>query len=177
LAYGFLAFVLVVMHAVILFEISHWGMSNCDQRTGGKGGGHVHGNSGPYRGDFQTMLYDKPWYRPGYYVGVLLACLYVDMRDPVTKALKRFSPSMLVLWWTVLTVLFVYSSIGEVLFSSTKIEYGNQTYYHDDGRPPSHYMGSKTECAWSPTWDLIRESTVHSRHFYRGFHSPQPIYC
>ena len=123
------------------------------------------------------MLYDKPWYRPGYYVGVLLACLYVDMRDPVTKATRRFSPPMLVLWWGVLTILFVYSSIGEVLFSNTKIEYGNQTYYHDDGRPPSHYMGSKTECAWSPAWDLIRESTVHSRHFYRGFHSPQPIYC
>jgi hypothetical protein len=83
---------------------------------------------------------------------------------------------MLVLWWTVLTVLFVYSSIGEVLFSNTKIEYGNQTYYHDDGSPPSHYMGSKTECAWSPAWDLIRESNVDSRPFCHAFHSPQLIY-
>ena len=58
LAYALLAAVLVAMHAIILFEISYWGMSNCDQRAGGRGGGggHVHGDSGPYSGDFQTML-------------------------------------------------------------------------------------------------------------------------
>lgn len=100
--------------------------------------------------------YDKPWYRPGYYVGVLLACLYVDMRDPATKALRRFSPPMLLLWWAVLIVLFVYSSVGEVIFSNTKEEYGPQTYHHDDGTV-DHYMGSKTVCAWSPAWDLIRK--------------------
>ena len=83
------------MHLIILFEISHWGMSNCDQLTHGHhgrrlmgggdhvmgGGDHVHGDSGPFRGSFQTMLYDKPWYRPGYYIGVLLACMCTNGSD------------------------------------------------------------------------------------------------
>eukprot|EP01049_Picozoa_sp_SAG25_P003953 SAG25_NODE_239_length_11223_cov_67.665049_2_plen_85_part_00 len=34
-------------------------------------------------GDFQVMMYDKPWYHgPCYLVGNLLAILYVHIRDP-----------------------------------------------------------------------------------------------
>jgi hypothetical protein len=64
LAYVVLAAVLVVMHLIILFEISHWGMSNCDQLTHGHGRrlqshgiSHVHGDSGPFRGSFQDSKY------------------------------------------------------------------------------------------------------------------------
>ena len=37
-------------------------------------------NSPPHSGDFQILLYDKPWYRPGYFIGALLACLYIDFQ-------------------------------------------------------------------------------------------------
>ena len=38
---------------------------------------------------------------------------------------------------------------------------GEQTYHPEDGGPPTHYMGSKQVCAWSPAWDLLFSS------FYR----------
>jgi hypothetical protein len=126
------------------------------------------------------VLYDKPWYRPGYYVGVLLACMYVDFRDPVTKSMKKFTPVMLALWWTVLIILFVCafqrtaygslvlpqyashtfacvndtdSSVGEVIFHNVQLQYGEM---HSTSSNTT-YMGSKTVCAWSPSWDLVRE--------------------
>jgi len=53
------------------------------------------------------MLYDKPWYRPGYFIGVLGACLYVDLRDPDSKAVKKLPLWQLFLFWAVQIVLFV----------------------------------------------------------------------
>ena len=103
------------MHAYIIFALSHWGMTNCDQLVHGKGGGgHVVPNdpNSPSRGSFQDMLYDKPWYRPGYFIGVLGACLYVDLRDPDSKAVKKLPLWQLFLFWAVQIVLFVYSSVG-----------------------------------------------------------------
>ena len=77
----------------------------------------------------------------------------VDFRDPLTKSMKQFSPGMLALWWAVLLILFVYSSVGEVIFHNVKLHYGEQTDYSGDT-----YMGSNTVCAWSPTWDLIHSA-------------------
>ena len=110
------------------------------------------------------MLYDKPWYRPGYFIGVLIACLYVDLRDPDSKGVKKFRPAVLAVFWAVLLVLFVYSSVGS--WENTYEKYGPKTNCHhcdhcNNGGPGQHcdhYMGSTTTCAWSPTWDLLFSS-------------------
>ena len=70
------------------------------------------------------MLYDKPWYRPGYYIGVLLACIYVDLRDPQSKAVPKLSSYLgQAVYWAVLIVLFIYSSVGS--YSNTFEKLGN----------------------------------------------------
>ena len=105
------------------------------------------------------MLYDKPWYRPGYFIGVLIACLYVDLRDPDSKGVKKFRPAVLAVFWAVLLVLFVYSSVGS--YSNTFEKLGPKTYCPQDhgGSGPCHsYMGSTTTCAWSRAWDVIYSS-------------------
>ena len=122
------------------------------------------GKCEPGTGDFQVMLYDKPWYRPGYFIGVLIACLYVDLRDPDSKGVKKFRPAVLAVFWAVLLVLFVYSSVGS--WENTYEKYGPKTNCHhcdhcNNGGPGQHcdhYMGSTTTCAWSPTWDLLFSS-------------------
>ena len=40
------------------------------------------------------------------------ACLYVDLRDPDSKAVKKLPLWQLFLFWAVQIVLFVYSSVG-----------------------------------------------------------------
>eukprot|EP01043_Picozoa_sp_COSAG02_P007788 COSAG02_NODE_239_length_27693_cov_31.385700_13_plen_432_part_00 len=111
-AYALLVAVLVLMHAYIIYLTTSYKLSTCDQLTSNPpfgGGDHSPSNTG----DFQVMLYDKPWYRPGYYIGVLLACIYVDHRDPESKSVPKLSGYLQrCIYWAVLIVLFVYSSVG-----------------------------------------------------------------
>ena len=224
-AYALLVAVIVLMHAYIIYLTTSYKLSTCDQLTNNPpyGGGD---HSPPHSGDFQVMLYDKPWYRPGYYVGVLLACLYVDQvrvrrqqdspafspspfpfaelskrngddlprrardteqdpdnaaditsrplppslvrsfvrsfatqRDPDTKAVAKLGCLPRLVYWAILIVLFVYSSVGS--YSNTYEKLGPKTYCPEDhgGQGPCHqYMGSTTTCAWSRGWDVFYSS-------------------
>jgi peptidoglycan/LPS O-acetylase OafA/YrhL len=142
-AYGFLAFVLATMHAVVLYETAYFSLSVCDMRSDNPPYGSGDG-SPRHSGDFQIMLYDKPWYRPGYFIGVLLACLYVDLQK-ADGSLPRLpgTPAVVLAWAAVLAVMFCTSAAA---FFITHEEYGPVT--QDGGGP-------QAVCNWSRAGDLF----------------------
>ena len=60
LAYTFLAAVLVAMHVVVLAETSFFSLSVCDMKISNPPYGSGD-DAPPHSGDFQILLYDKPW--------------------------------------------------------------------------------------------------------------------
>ena len=69
---------MLICFIYIAWASDHYQITLCDQQINGFGGDG---------GDFQVMMYDKPWYHgPAYFVGTLLAIVYVTVRDPETKA-------------------------------------------------------------------------------------------
>ena len=76
-----------------------------------------------------------------------------------SKAVARLGCLPRLLYWVVIAVLFVYSSVGS--YSNTFEKLGPKTYCPQDhgGSGPCHsYMGSTTTCAWSRAWDVIYSS-------------------
>eukprot|EP01052_Picozoa_sp_SAG31_P021520 SAG31_NODE_1669_length_7575_cov_2.213483_4_plen_460_part_00 len=140
-AYGFLAAVLFVMHAIILAETMYYSVSVCDMKVDNPPY-HESDGAPPHSGDFQILLYDKPWYRPGYFVGALLACLYIDFQreDGSLPPVPGGPLAVMVTWAVILFVMFYTSAAANWLVYDT---------YSSDGS-----AGEQKECAWSRVFDV-----------------------
>lgn len=118
LAYAFIFSACLACWVYVGWASSYYGYTICDQMTegfghrrlqGGDGGG---GDDNPdHRGEYQTMMYNKPWYHgPSYLVGTLLACVYIHLRDPVTKTAPKLKGVSIYLAWAAALFLMFYSN-------------------------------------------------------------------
>ena len=99
-------------HGYTLFASAYFKISTCDRIAPG----YEHG---PHAGDYQILLYDKPWYRPSYYIGVLLACVYVDnVADPDQGNVRRIQSPLLLAgaWAGCLALLCATSMAGYFVY-------------------------------------------------------------
>jgi len=121
--------------------------------TTGKDAGDTSKTKGSceYSPDFQIDIYDKSWARfPPYGVGLILACLYVQLRDPRTKEVPKFPlPLALVLWALALGLMFFFN-------------FG--AYWGGDSAMTNTGSGKPWACAWPRWFDLF-----YSTFFRAGF--------
>lgn len=115
------------------------------------------GGGGPNSGDYQIMMYDKPWYHaPAYLVGTLLAMFYMKFRDPETKAAPKIQGVLLYVCWVAALLVIFYSSAGQYWATSSSTvpcTPGPDDYECQDGQE------QKTVCNWSRGWDIFYSTT------------------
>ena len=151
LAYFFILATCTACWVYVGWASSYYGYTVCDQLTmeGHFGrrflqdGPHGGGDDDSHHGDYQVMMYDKPWYHgPSYLVGTLLACLYVHLRDPVTKAAPQLKGVALPLAWAAALFLMFYSNSWQYWATAKQ------------DPTPDNPMGG-TVCLWSHAWDVV----------------------